>query len=532
MAAKKSTDVMIAGKVYTLSGYEEEGYLQHVASYINTKISEITERDEYRRIPNDMKSILIQLNIADDFFKAKKQFEAAEENYKKAEKDLFELKHELVDTQMKVEELLEKLNRERMERNQKSGRESQLEESYQKLEEKYQLLAGNAKVAEERNRQFEEMLRLTQQEKREVEAVNKELRLNKEKLEATLADALLGAASTAAPQKTAEAESEKTDAAGKKTDETKQPEPFEEEREDYLTPTELSKEEVTQLREAIHETMAELSNETELSKNQEEQDKNQTTDTKDETSDSAKEKDATRKEDAQTESDDSVWVDADKAIVSAKKTDEAVSGGSTQQEERKEADIIEPSGAQGMEQITAAEPKEDMGESISEKPSEKIQDADTEPSAETEPASAMEEFTDTFREAEAFPDRMEQLREDPPEGVHVTSKSSILLTPGLSEEELTELLGPIREPQPAMPELSKEELEELLAPAARHELTDEGPIPEPDDEEEFVSSVMSEITDDDDPEIKALAKQIAELERQEQAEKFKKKSKKGKKRKR
>lgn len=72
MAAKKSTDVMIAGKVYTLSGYEEEGYLQHVASYINTKISEITERDEYRRIPNDMKSILIQLNIADDYFKAKK----------------------------------------------------------------------------------------------------------------------------------------------------------------------------------------------------------------------------------------------------------------------------------------------------------------------------------------------------------------------------------------------------------------------------------------------------------------------------
>ena len=155
MAAKKSTDVMIAGKVYTLSGYEEEGYLQHVASYINTKISEITERDEYRRIPNDMKSILIQLNIADDFFKAKKQFEAAEENYKKAEKDLFELKHELVDTQMKVEELLEKLNRERQERNQKSGRESQLEENYRKLEEKYQLLASNAKVAEERNRQFE-----------------------------------------------------------------------------------------------------------------------------------------------------------------------------------------------------------------------------------------------------------------------------------------------------------------------------------------------------------------------------------------
>ena len=198
MAAKKSTDVMIAGKVYTLSGYEEEGYLQHVASYINTKISEITDRDEFRRIPNDMKAILIHLNIADDFFKARSQYDAAEENYKKAEKELFELKHELVDAQMRIEELLEKLSRERREQTQKTDREHSLEENYQKLEDKYRLLLNNAKVAEEKNKQFEEMLRLTQQEKREIEAVNKELRLNKEKLEATLADALLGAASASA----------------------------------------------------------------------------------------------------------------------------------------------------------------------------------------------------------------------------------------------------------------------------------------------------------------------------------------------
>lgn len=103
MAAKKSTDVMIAGKVYTLSGYEEEGYLQHVASYINTKISEITERDEYRRIPNDMKSILIQLNIADDYFKAKKQISVLEEELQTKEKELYDLKHELISAQIKLE---------------------------------------------------------------------------------------------------------------------------------------------------------------------------------------------------------------------------------------------------------------------------------------------------------------------------------------------------------------------------------------------------------------------------------------------
>ncbi len=193
MAPKKSTDVMIAGKIYTLSGYEEEGYLQRVASYINAKISEITERDEFRRIPNDMKSILIELNIADDYFKARSRFEDMEENYKKAEKDLFDLKHELVDTQMKVEELLEKLNTERRAKTEKNEREKYIEEKYKKLEDKYELLLSNAKVADEKNRQFEEILRLSEQERRELESANKELRMNKEKLESALADALFGA---------------------------------------------------------------------------------------------------------------------------------------------------------------------------------------------------------------------------------------------------------------------------------------------------------------------------------------------------
>ena len=49
MAAKKSAEVIIDGKVYTLSGYEEEDYLQKVGAYINNKISEFNEMEEFRR---------------------------------------------------------------------------------------------------------------------------------------------------------------------------------------------------------------------------------------------------------------------------------------------------------------------------------------------------------------------------------------------------------------------------------------------------------------------------------------------------
>lgn len=41
MAAKKDIQVLIGGKIYTLSGYESEEYLQKIALYINNKMEEI-----------------------------------------------------------------------------------------------------------------------------------------------------------------------------------------------------------------------------------------------------------------------------------------------------------------------------------------------------------------------------------------------------------------------------------------------------------------------------------------------------------
>ena len=50
MAQKIDIPVVINGKVYTLSGYEGEDYLQNVANYINGKISECKTSEQYRRM--------------------------------------------------------------------------------------------------------------------------------------------------------------------------------------------------------------------------------------------------------------------------------------------------------------------------------------------------------------------------------------------------------------------------------------------------------------------------------------------------
>ena len=135
MSAKTSAEVVIDGKVYTLSGYEGEEYLQKVAAYINSKINEFDALDNTRNLPGNMKSTLIQLNIADDYFKAKSQVEKLERDLEMKDRELYDLKHDLISNQIKTESADERI--------------------------------------------------------KELEAENKELLLNKARLEATLEDALL-----------------------------------------------------------------------------------------------------------------------------------------------------------------------------------------------------------------------------------------------------------------------------------------------------------------------------------------------------
>ena len=48
-SAKHFTEVLIGGKVYTLSGFEGEEYLQKVSSYLNHKITECANSEGYRK---------------------------------------------------------------------------------------------------------------------------------------------------------------------------------------------------------------------------------------------------------------------------------------------------------------------------------------------------------------------------------------------------------------------------------------------------------------------------------------------------
>ncbi|MCI8318529.1 MAG: cell division protein ZapA [Lachnospiraceae bacterium] len=103
MSSKNTTQVIIAGKIYTLSGYESEEYLQRVATYLNAKISELKNMDGYVRLSPDLRNILLNLNTADDYFKMKKKVEELERELSEKDKELYDFKHELITAQIKLE---------------------------------------------------------------------------------------------------------------------------------------------------------------------------------------------------------------------------------------------------------------------------------------------------------------------------------------------------------------------------------------------------------------------------------------------
>ena len=103
MPAKNTTKVLIGGKIVTLSGYESEDYLQKVASYMNHKITQLSELPGYNRQPVETKHTLLSLNIADDYFKAKKLADSLENDMDSKDKEIYDLKHELISAQIKLD---------------------------------------------------------------------------------------------------------------------------------------------------------------------------------------------------------------------------------------------------------------------------------------------------------------------------------------------------------------------------------------------------------------------------------------------
>ena len=79
--------------------------------YKRQKLEECTNSEGYRKQSAETRSILLALNIADDYFKAKKQGGTLESDIEAKDKEMYDLKHELISVQIKLENAEKALDR-------------------------------------------------------------------------------------------------------------------------------------------------------------------------------------------------------------------------------------------------------------------------------------------------------------------------------------------------------------------------------------------------------------------------------------
>ena len=110
METKKNyTEVLIDSKVYVLGGNEETGYLQKIASYVNHKLKELRSQTGFSKQEEDYQQIMLEINMADDYFKAQETADTLRQQKEEIERDIYGLKHDLINAQLKLERAQQKI---------------------------------------------------------------------------------------------------------------------------------------------------------------------------------------------------------------------------------------------------------------------------------------------------------------------------------------------------------------------------------------------------------------------------------------
>ncbi|MFI3237483.1 MAG: cell division protein ZapA [Lachnospiraceae bacterium] len=101
MIARNKVTITLSDKTYDLVGNESQAYLNMVAQYIENKYEEFHKNPTFKLQAIDMQHVLLELNIADDYFKSKEKVSMQLRELADKEKQLIELKRQLVEAQIR-----------------------------------------------------------------------------------------------------------------------------------------------------------------------------------------------------------------------------------------------------------------------------------------------------------------------------------------------------------------------------------------------------------------------------------------------
>lgn len=108
MTEKKKINVIIDGRNFTVIGDSSEEYVKMLASYVDEKIKEMTNKND--RLSSSMAATLAALNIADELYRSSKELESLKDKAKAPMENYDAILNELKEEKAKNEDLMNKCN--------------------------------------------------------------------------------------------------------------------------------------------------------------------------------------------------------------------------------------------------------------------------------------------------------------------------------------------------------------------------------------------------------------------------------------
>ena len=148
MKDNKKVEVLIDGRNFTIVGDEPGEYIRNIASYVDEKIKDMTEKNS--RLSASMAATLAAINITDELFKERKELSSLELEAKAPMEKYDELVRDLEDAKDTIDRLKEEANTYKAEildlQNIKEKLESSIENESKVLELKEQELKDSEDI--------------------------------------------------------------------------------------------------------------------------------------------------------------------------------------------------------------------------------------------------------------------------------------------------------------------------------------------------------------------------------------------------
>jgi cell division protein ZapA len=175
---KSKVAVEIMGHQYTMVGEEPEEYLHSIAVHVDKKMKELNKKSSIMN--NAMLAVLTALNIADDYFKLKRELEIALKEANKPEKELEDARYRMRKAGEEIAGYKAEINNLKQQLSNSQEEASNIYEEWLKVQKETKDAKARIQMLEEQKKELEMQLSRAKGEQKRLKSELEDLKQRKQ----------------------------------------------------------------------------------------------------------------------------------------------------------------------------------------------------------------------------------------------------------------------------------------------------------------------------------------------------------------